>query len=110
MSTVLGLAAGEHTPAGSRVSIGQSSLEALHVFAVAQVLRRPLIVYADDRRSAESGDGMSGIYLPSLISPEEVRQGCDYVKVRDVRVDVCSTCRPSDQLDVPSLSLTLFPY
>jgi hypothetical protein len=72
--SVLGLAAGEAMEAGGRVSIGQSSLESMHVFTLAQVLRRPVIVFADDRKSAESGDGMSGIYLPSLTPESEVRR------------------------------------
>merc|ERR1712087_357658 len=53
-------------------------LEQLHIFALAHVLKRPIIIYADwrqrDRDGMEIGmwmdrDRMDGIYLPLLYDP-----------------------------------------
>jgi hypothetical protein len=50
----------------------------MYNFIPGQILRRPILVFADDRKSAEAGDTMSGCYLPTLIPKELVgRKGRD---------------------------------
>lgn len=56
---------------GRRVGIGGSSLLNIHVYMLAQVLKRPIVVIADGKSVVETGEGISGIYLPSLCTPEE---------------------------------------
>lgn len=53
---------------GRRVGIFGSSLLSIHVYALAQVLRRPVIVYGDERASG-TDERFAGIYLPSLLPP-----------------------------------------
>ena len=52
------------------------SLEELHVFILAHVLRRPVIVVADTILKDSNGDALApipfgGLYLPLLCEPEE---------------------------------------
>ena len=56
---------------------GRASLDGSHVFALANVLRRPIVVYAhaglegDFRHSLQAPYRISGVYLPLLWSPQD---------------------------------------
>eukprot|EP00041_Stephanoeca_diplocostata_P004445 m.45180 g.45180 ORF g.45180 m.45180 type:complete len:481 (+) comp15119_c0_seq3:453-1895(+) len=52
--------------AGRRVGIFGASLQGIHVYVLAQVLRRPIIVYGyADLDTRESDTSLTGIFLPS---------------------------------------------
>uniref|UniRef100_A0A1I7RLE0 ubiquitinyl hydrolase 1 n=1 Tax=Bursaphelenchus xylophilus TaxID=6326 RepID=A0A1I7RLE0_BURXY len=56
------------------------SLEAIHVFALAQVLRRPIIVVADTVLRNANGEELApipfgGVYLPLEFSPDQCHRG-----------------------------------
>ncbi len=56
---------------GRPFGTGGSSLLAVHVYILSQMIRRPIIVYACDEAAAESGDSMAGIYVPSCWQPSQ---------------------------------------
>ena len=47
------------------------SLLSIHVYVLAQILKRPIIIYAHDAAGADTGESMAGIYLPSLWPPAQ---------------------------------------
>lgn len=53
-------------PDGHAYGIGGCSLLNIHVYILAQMLHRPIIIYADEESEVDSGESMAGIYLPSL--------------------------------------------
>ena len=55
---------------GRMLGAGGASLLNIHVFVLAQLLRRPIVVYTSDGAEVETGESMSGIYLPSLCAPD----------------------------------------
>lgn len=71
---VLLLDASDRRASGRQVGIGGRSLQSIHVYVLAQLLGRPIVVVADDATSAaaEAGDSLGGIYLPSLRAADKV--------------------------------------
>lgn len=63
------LTVGDLRPDGRALGIGGISLMAVHVYILAQMVLRPIVVFADDAAAADSGDTMAGIYLPSTVDP-----------------------------------------
>jgi hypothetical protein len=60
---------------GRRIGTGGASLLNIHVFTLAQLLRRPIVVYAAQAAELETGESMTGVFLPSFHPPEAcVRQ------------------------------------
>ncbi|KAJ8248003.1 hypothetical protein GJAV_G00237060 [Gymnothorax javanicus] len=65
------------SPGSSRCGLQHDSLEDIHIFILSNILRRPIIVIADEvLRSMESGSSLSplnvgGIYLPLHWPPRE---------------------------------------
>lgn len=64
------LAPDDARPDGRPYGIGGCSLLGVHVYVLAHILRRPVVVYADHEGSADSGETLAGIYLPSLLPPD----------------------------------------
>jgi len=59
------------------IGVGKTSLDGGHIFALANVMKRPVVVYASEkvegkfRSHLRSPHRMSGVYLPSLWGPSE---------------------------------------
>eukprot|EP00040_Diaphanoeca_grandis_P032665 m.198511 g.198511 ORF g.198511 m.198511 type:complete len:432 (-) comp32697_c0_seq4:53-1348(-) len=54
------------TVSNKRVGIFGCSLQGIHVYVLAQILRRAIVVYGyEDLDSRESGDSLTGIFLPT---------------------------------------------
>ena len=55
---------------------GGSGLQGIHVYVLAQILRRAVVVYGyDDLDARESGDSLTGVFLPSQWEPDGERVG-----------------------------------
>lgn len=74
---VLRLEATDRRASGRQVGIGARSLLSIHVYVLAQLLGRPIVILADDatRDAAEAGDSLGGVYLPTMRAADKVSTG-----------------------------------
>lgn len=63
------LSVGDLRPDGRPLGIGGISLLAVHVYVLAQIVMRPIVMHGDDSACADAGDSMAGIFLPSTVAP-----------------------------------------